>query len=87
MLFGTHHDAKQSLALLYAAHEVNITAFDTAEMYPIPENAETHGDSERILGTFLRGKGGGQTPFTPHMFIRITYYLTTLPTPSNLPPN
>lgn len=56
MMMGTGNDVKESHALLTEAYERGINFFDTAEMYPVPQSAETQGDSERILGSFLKHK-------------------------------
>ncbi|WP_263649695.1 aldo/keto reductase [Mesorhizobium sp. J8] len=37
-----------------AALDAGINLVDTTEMYPVPPRAETHGFSERYVGTWLR---------------------------------
>lgn len=54
MLFGEGTDAPTAHRLLDAALDVGVTMFDTAEMYPVPQHADTQGASERILGDWLR---------------------------------
>ncbi len=46
---GSRHGTRESLRALDTAYDSGITLFDTARAYG-------HGDSERILGRFLRGK-------------------------------
>lgn len=53
MQFGEALDAPASHRLLATALDAGITAFDTAEMYPVPPTAATSGASERILGAWL----------------------------------
>ena len=56
MLFGESTPEREAHRLLSAAAEVGVTAFDSAEMYPVPQRAETQGSSEAILGRWLRGR-------------------------------
>ena len=46
---GSRYGAREGLRALEVAYESGITLFDTARSYG-------HGDAERILGRFLRGK-------------------------------
>lgn len=36
--------------------EAGINFFDSAEMYPVPQRAETQGRSEQFLGRWLSGQ-------------------------------
>lgn len=54
MQFGEALAEAESHALLSQAVDGGVTAFDVAEMYPVPPAADTSGASERILGTWLR---------------------------------
>lgn len=56
MLMGEQHSYAESEALLSAAAEGGINFFDSAEMYPVPQRAETAGRSEEILGRWLSGR-------------------------------
>ncbi len=47
---NTQSDADQQIAY---ALECGVNFIDTAEMYPIPPNDETYGDTERIIGDWL----------------------------------
>ncbi len=47
---NTQADADAQLAL---ALDAGVNFVDTAEMYPVPPNAQTYGDTERILGNWL----------------------------------
>jgi aryl-alcohol dehydrogenase-like predicted oxidoreductase len=54
MLFGESTDERTAYQLLDTATEAGINFFDSAEMYPVPQSASTHGRSEIILGNWLR---------------------------------
>ncbi|CAG9463697.1 unnamed protein product [Pedinophyceae sp. YPF-701] len=54
MLFGELLDEAASTRMLNEAWEAGIDAFDSAEMYPVPQRVETSGESERILGRWLK---------------------------------
>lgn len=56
MLFGESTQARDAAALLEQAAEAGVSFFDCAEMYPVPQRAETQGQSEAILGQWLGGK-------------------------------
>ncbi len=47
---NTQQDADEQIEY---ALDKGINFIDTAEMYPIPPNAETYGDTERIIGNWL----------------------------------
>ena len=47
---NTQTDADQQLGL---AIDSGVNFIDTAEMYPVPPNKETYGDTERILGDWI----------------------------------
>eukprot|EP00198_Chlamydomonas_reinhardtii_P003783 XP_001693119.1 predicted protein [Chlamydomonas reinhardtii] len=54
MLFGESTSYPQAEQLLGMCMEAGVNFFDTAEMYPVPQRAETHGASEEYLGRWLR---------------------------------
>lgn len=54
MTFGGDCDAKRAQQLLDAAVAGGINLVDTAEMYPAPASAERYGQSEKIIGDWLR---------------------------------
>ena len=54
MLFGEGTDESSAHALLNEAAESGINFYDSAEMYPVPQRAETQGQSEIILGNWLQ---------------------------------
>lgn len=54
MLFGESTDYTTASTLLAGCMSLGVTLFDTAEMYPVPQSAQTCGDSERMLGRWLK---------------------------------
>ena len=57
MLFGTTLSEDEARRLLDRAHlHHGVSFFDTAEMYPVPQSSATQGDSERILGAWVRDR-------------------------------
>ena len=56
MLFGESTSAAAADHLLSAAANMGINFFDSAEMYPVPQRAETQGQSEAILGAWLKSR-------------------------------
>jgi len=56
MPMGSQLDETMSHRILDTAHAGGISFIDTAEMYPSPPDAATHGRSEEIVGSWLRSK-------------------------------
>lgn len=56
MTFGEHNTLAQSFRLLDEAFDAGINFFDSAEMYPVPQRAETQGRSEEYLGRWVRDR-------------------------------
>src|SRR6056297_630672 len=56
MTFGSQCDESQSWAILDRAWEAGIDFFDAAEIYPVPPAEETVGETERILGRWMKDK-------------------------------
>jgi len=54
MTFGQQNDEAEGHAQLDAAVAAGVNFIDTAEMYPVPTRAETTGETERIVGTWLK---------------------------------
>lgn len=54
MGFGAQVDEVVAHQLLDQAYEAGVNFFDTAELYPAPATAETHGLSETIVGRWLK---------------------------------
>ena len=54
MTFGAQMDEATAHRLLDQAYEAGVNFFDSAELYPAPAAAETHGLSETILGRWMK---------------------------------
>jgi len=54
MTFGSMADEAESHAILDKAFDAGVTLLDTAEMYPVPPNADYAGRSEEICGRWLK---------------------------------
>ncbi|ABZ75395.1 aldo/keto reductase [Shewanella halifaxensis HAW-EB4] len=57
MTWGEQNTQAQAFEQLDYAIGEGINFIDTAEMYPVPPKAETQGETERILGNYLKHKG------------------------------
>lgn len=53
MTFGEQNTEAEAHAQLDRALAAGVNLIDTAEIYPVPPCAETHGQTERIIGTWL----------------------------------
>lgn len=56
MTFGAQCDRDQSFAIMDAALESGITFLDTADMYPAGNYPDGAGDTERIIGAWMRDR-------------------------------
>ncbi|GAB6049868.1 NADP(H)-dependent aldo-keto reductase [Hydrogenophilus islandicus] len=54
MTFGEQNSAREAHDQLDWAVAHGINFIDTAEMYPVPPRAETYGETERIIGAWLK---------------------------------
>ncbi|PWA89789.1 aldo-keto reductase [Artemisia annua] len=54
MTFGEQNSLSQSFNILDKAFDSGINFFDSAEMYPVPQRAETHGRSEEYFGRWVK---------------------------------
>jgi aryl-alcohol dehydrogenase-like predicted oxidoreductase len=59
MTFGVQCDEKTSFAILDKAAAAGLDFIDTADVYPIPIKLETVGQTEEILGRWLKGSRDG----------------------------
>ncbi|ABV86095.1 NADP(H)-dependent aldo-keto reductase [Shewanella pealeana] len=57
MTWGAQNTQAQAFEQLDYAIGAGINFIDTAEMYPVPPEAETQGETERILGNYLKQRG------------------------------
>ncbi len=57
MTWGQQNTQAEAFSQLDLAVDNGINFIDTAELYPVPPQAETQGDTEIILGNYLRHSG------------------------------
>ncbi|MEM9141870.1 MAG: NADP(H)-dependent aldo-keto reductase [Bacteroidota bacterium] len=78
MTWGIQNTEAEGHEQMDYAVEQGVNFFDTAELYPIPPNADTYADTERIIGTWFKKTGkrekivlatkiAGKAPFTKHI--------------------
>ena len=58
--FGGQSDAQACFAMLDACAARGVNFIDTADVYPLGSEPQDKGESERIVGQWLKGKGQGQ---------------------------
>jgi aryl-alcohol dehydrogenase-like predicted oxidoreductase len=56
MTFGAQADEAMALRILDRAYDAGIDFYDTAENYPVPPDPKWAGDTERIVGRWLKTK-------------------------------
>jgi len=56
MSFGSWSDEKESFKIMDKAVDFGINFFDTAELYPVPPKEKYAGETESIIGRWLKGK-------------------------------
>ncbi|MGE9268742.1 MAG: aldo/keto reductase [Verrucomicrobiales bacterium] len=56
MTFGTQATKEEAFAIMDAAVEAGVDFFDTAEIYPVPPEKELAGNTEKIVGEWLKGR-------------------------------
>jgi aryl-alcohol dehydrogenase-like predicted oxidoreductase len=54
MTFGAQADEKTAFRIMDMAFEAGVDFYDTAEMYPVPPDAKYVGDTEEIVGRWLK---------------------------------
>lgn len=54
MTFGEQNTPEEAFAQLDMALDAGVNFIDTAELYPIPPNARTSGETEAIVGAWLK---------------------------------
>lgn len=57
MTWGNQNTEAEGHEQMDYALEQGVNFFDVAELYPVPANAETYGDTERIIGTWFKKTG------------------------------
>lgn len=56
MTFGGQTGEAESFRIMDCAHELGINFLDAAELYPVPPAAETFGQTEEVVGRWLKTK-------------------------------
>ena len=56
MTFGAQSDEKTSFRIMDMAYDAGVDFYDTAELYPVPPDARYAGDTEEIVGRWLKTK-------------------------------
>jgi len=56
MTFGSTTDKKEAFEIMDKAYDRGINFYDTAELYPVPPRADLAGDTEKIVGEWLKTK-------------------------------
>ncbi len=56
MTFPGQCDEKEAFAIMDKAYEAGVNFYDTAELYPVPPRADMAGQTEEIVGRWLRTK-------------------------------
>lgn len=78
MTWGRQNTQEEGFEQMNYAFEQGIQFWDTAELYPVPTLPELYGDTERIIGNWLKANGkrseivlatkiAGKAPFTKHI--------------------
>ncbi len=78
MTWGNQNTEAEGHEQMDYALERGVNFFDAAELYPVPANAETYGDTERIIGNWFKKTGNrdkvvlaskivGSGPYTAHI--------------------
>ncbi len=58
MTFGEQTDEAEAHRQLDLARDAGVNFLDAAEVYPVPARARTYGETERIIGSWLKARGG-----------------------------
>ena len=56
MTFGNQADEAESFRIMDRAMDAGVDFFDVAEIYPVPPSPKWQGESERIVGRWLKGR-------------------------------
>ena len=54
MTFGEQNTLPESFRLMDQAYHAGVNFFDSAEMYPVVQRAQTQGRSEEYLGRWIK---------------------------------
>ncbi len=56
MTFGAAADEKESFKIMDKAYDAGVNFYDTAELYPVPPDTKYMGETEKIVGAWLKTK-------------------------------
>ena len=57
MTWGNQNTQDEGFAQMDLALDKGVNFFDVAELYPVPANAQTYGNTEKIIGTWFQKNG------------------------------
>ena len=74
MTWGKQNTREEASSQLYYAFENGVNFIDTAEMYPVPTEADTQGLTDKYIGSWLRKgnkrrEAGPSTCHTPPIVV------------------
>ena len=89
MTFGRQNNEKEGHDQMDYSYDRGVNFFDTAELYPVPPSPETQGETERIIGSWLKKTGkrdkiiiaskvAGPSSFSKHIRENMAYSKTTI---------
>ena len=89
MTFGRQNNEKEGHDQMDYSYDRGINFFDTAELYPVPPSPETQGETEKIIGSWLKKKGkrdkiiiaskvAGPSSFSQHIRKNMSYSKATI---------
>ena len=89
MTFGRQNNEKEGHDQMDYSYDRGVNFFDTAELYPVPPSPETQGETEKIIGSWLKKTGkrdkiiiaskvAGPSSFSKHIRENMAYSKTTI---------
>ena len=89
MTFGRQNNEKDGHDQMDYSYDRGVNFFDTAELYPVPPSPETQGETESIIGSWLKKTGkrdkiviaskvAGPSSFSKHIRKNMSYSKTTI---------
>ena len=89
MTFGRQNNEKEGHDQTDYSYDRGINFFDTAELYPVPPSPETQGETEKIIGSWLKKTGkrdkiiiaskvAGPSSFSQHIRKNMSYSKATI---------
>ncbi len=87
MTFGNQNTQAEGFEQMDYALDRGVNFFDTAELYPVPANAQTQGETERIIGNWFQQSGkrdqvilaskvAGPGDYTKHIRENLSFSIT-----------